>query len=129
MFVCRLVKMKMRVTAVAVTVSMNVNSCAAPQSASESGHAQSDNHQCHAELQPTGDALRDRDPKSQHHYSNRYQRRCMTGAPQSTDERRPSEPLVFAENSRDRHDVIDFGSVFQTVNETDAEHAQGPQRT
>ncbi|MEN3327677.1 MAG: hypothetical protein V7638_2484 [Acidobacteriota bacterium] len=122
------VKVNVGVRNAAMTVLVNVQMIVISQRAPECADAEADDHQRDAKLQPAAYAFRNRNSKPQHDDRDRHQRQRVSGAPKRADERRPKDVFVAAHDRRDRHDVIDFGRVFQTKDQPDAENGEEAER-
>jgi hypothetical protein len=48
----------------------------------------------------------------------------MSGAPQAADKRRSNYTLVLTHDGRYSHDMIDFGRMFESEQESKAEESQ-----
>lgn len=112
-------KMNVRVCEAIVIMLVYVNVRVLSQGPSQRTDAEKNNHDCYAKFQPTTHRFRNRNTQTQHDRRDNEERRRMSRAPERADERRMKDILVTAHNRRDRHNMIDFGRVFQAKHKTD----------
>ena len=119
-----IVKMYVCVREAAVPVLVYVDRAAPAQGTHERVRAEQYDHQRDAELKPRADAIRDGYAQDKHDDADNDERRRMPRAPERTYECRAPEFALFAHNVCDGDDVINFGRVFETEDETDGQSGQ-----